>query len=293
MTMKDTDVAAANTAPLVSVVISAYNRPDYLQSAIASVLSQTVGDYEIIVVDDCSPVSLETVLGDITFPVRYHRLAQNSGANKARNEGVRLAQGCYVAFLDDDDAWLPRKLEWQLPQVQEATACIGGYEYMDTHQPFVKRIQQVTQEMLKRGNPYCGMSGLICEREWLLKHPFDEALSNGQDWDIFVRLSQQAPLRYVARPLFLYRRGSHESITTKVKKLGLADMEKRLGAVRKHRHWLGESNYRLRVAQILLGYIGNRKNPAQFVWAALRQGGAVATGRVLWEKFGNFIRRGG
>src|SRR5690606_36349872 len=124
MTTNDTDVSAAKATPLVSVVISAYNRPDYLQNAIASVLSQTVSDYEIIVVDDCSPVSLETVLRDIACPVRYHRLARNSGANKARNEGVRLAQGRYVAFLDDDDAWLPRKLEWQLPQLQEATACI-------------------------------------------------------------------------------------------------------------------------------------------------------------------------
>lgn len=282
-----------NKTPLITAVITAYNRPDYLQSSISSVLAQTIADVEIVVVDDCSPTDPTPVLQAFDVPIQFRRMPVNGGANRARNEGVRLAKGRYIAFLDDDDEWLPNKLELQLQRLGNATACISGYEYMDTGTAKVHPIREITASMLKHGNPYCGMSGLLCERQWLLDNPCDETLSNGQDWDIYVRLARDKPIAYVDQPLFRYRRGSHESITTKVKTQGAADMERRLVVAYKHRQWMGERQFRQRVAYTILGYVGHRPQPWKLVLLALRKSGVRATVSVLAEKFGNFMKRGG
>jgi GalNAc5-diNAcBac-PP-undecaprenol beta-1,3-glucosyltransferase len=279
--------------PLISVVITAFNRPDYLQSSVASVLAQTFSDVEIIIVDDCSPTDLQPVLQSFDAPIRFRRMPVNGGANRARNEGVRLARGRYVAFLDDDDVWLPHKLELQLQRLADATACICGYEFLDTGTRKVHEITEVTASMLKQGNVFCGMSGLVCARQWLLDNPFDETLSNGQDWDIYVRIVREHKLAYVGQSLFRYRRGGHESITTRVKRQGVADMERRLVVAYKHRQWMGERQFRQRVAATILGYIGHRPQPWKLVLLALRKGGVRATVSVLAEKCSNFIRRGG
>ncbi|HVK99621.1 MAG TPA: glycosyltransferase family 2 protein [Dongiaceae bacterium] len=284
----------ANELPLVTVVITAYNRPDYLRASVTSALAQEGVDLDIVVVDDCSPTDLQAVLTEFSGPIRYRRMEKNGGANRARNEGVRLARGRYVAFLDDDDIWLPNKLAQQLPHLTGASsACLCGFRLLEKELTFVQPTETVTAEMLKWGNPYCGMSGLICERQWLLDNPFDEALDNGQDWDIFVRLALQAPLHYVAQPLFLYRRGSHESITTKVRKLRPADMRRRLAVSYKHREWLGERMFRRRIAHCILGYLGTRDQPWRLVLMALREGGPRATATVLGEKLKRFMQRGG
>ncbi|NPU92405.1 MAG: glycosyltransferase family 2 protein [Gammaproteobacteria bacterium] len=283
----------ASDIPLITVIITAFNRPDYLQSSVASALAQEGVDLEIIVVDDCSPTDLQPALAGLSGPVRYHRMERNGGANRARNEGVRQARGRYVAFLDDDDIWLPHKLQRQLQHLAGATACICGFRLLEKDLVFVRPIDQVDATALKLGNPYCGMSGLLCERQWLLQNPFDETLDNGQDWDMFVRLARQAPIRYVAEPLFRYRRGSHDSITTKVRQMQPADMERRLLVTYKHREWLGERLFRRRIAHTILGYLGTRNQPWKLVLMALRKSGPLATATVLSEKFNKFMRRGG
>ena len=282
-----------HTQPLISVVISAYNRPDYLQESLDSALRQTVQPLEIIVVDDCSPANLQSVVESFGGPAYYLRMARNGGANRARNAGVRHARGQYIAFLDDDDIWLPHKLERQLSQLGNVTACLSGFEVLDTGKVFVRPLSLITEDLLRKGNQYCGMSGLICERRWLLENPLDESLKNGQDWDIFVRLAQQAPIPYVPESLFLYRRGRHASITSNMKSLGPDEMEQRLKVTYKHRAWLGERYFRRRMALTILGYIGNRKQPWRLALLAIRKSGVLATISVLTEKLRNFMKRGG
>ncbi|MBS0169818.1 MAG: glycosyltransferase family 2 protein [Nitrospira sp.] len=113
--------------PLVSVVIPTYNRGRFLKTAIASALTQEgrgdVFDLEIIVVDDCSPDDMRHIA--TAFPeVRYVRLAENRGASGARNAGIKLAKGRYVALLDDDDEFLTHKLLVQVPLL-EANPNVG------------------------------------------------------------------------------------------------------------------------------------------------------------------------
>ena len=106
--------------PLVSVIMPAYRCAATVGAAIDSVLCQDV-DLELLVIDDCSPESLEEALAPYsTNPrVRLLKNEQNMGAAQTRNRGVSLAKGEYVAFLDSDDIWLPGKLQKQLKLMEE------------------------------------------------------------------------------------------------------------------------------------------------------------------------------
>lgn len=281
------------STPWISVVITAHNRPGLLRQAIASVLDQTFHNIEIIVIDDGSPTPLEPVTLGFDFPIIYLRHQHRMGANCARNTGVCLASGHYIACLDDDDVWLPSKLELQLQAIGNTNACLCGYEFFDSGEAHVYSVPAITAEMLKVGNSICGMSGLLCKRDWLLMHPFDEALQSGQDWDTFVRLAQESPIPYVPHPLFRYRRGQHTSITTQVKQIPAAEFQRRLAVAHKHHDWMGEYHYRRRVARTILAYIGERPQRLQLIWYALLESGPQATASVLLEKLGNFFRRGG
>ena len=103
------------TRPLLSAVIPTRNRARMVCEAVESALCQRHGEVEVIVVDDASTDDTATVLArSFASRIRLVRLPQRRGAGAARNAGVRLASGELVAFLDDDDLWLPGKLEAEL-----------------------------------------------------------------------------------------------------------------------------------------------------------------------------------
>jgi glycosyltransferase involved in cell wall biosynthesis len=104
---------------MVSVVLPTHNRPERLARAIGSALGQTYGNLEVIVVDDASRTDNRPIVDGFDDPrLRYIRLDQNQGAPGARNLGIMEATGKYVAFLDDDDEWLPDKLELQVADLK-------------------------------------------------------------------------------------------------------------------------------------------------------------------------------
>ena len=95
--------------PLVSVIIPTYNRADFIEKAIQSVLNQTYSNFEIIVVDDGSTDSSAQIiqkLAEKDHRIRYYKLEVNSGVSIARNTGISLVRGKYIAFLDSDDSEL-------------------------------------------------------------------------------------------------------------------------------------------------------------------------------------------
>src|SRR3989338_2429905 len=101
--------------PSVSVVIPTYNRAVRVKNAIDSVLSQTAADYEIVVVDDGSTDGTADIIHS-TYGSKVILIEQeNKGVSAARNTGVRAARGDLIAFLDNDDRWMPEKLQTQLP----------------------------------------------------------------------------------------------------------------------------------------------------------------------------------
>jgi glycosyltransferase involved in cell wall biosynthesis len=98
------------TTPTVSVVIPTYNRREYIEQSLDSVLNQTFSGFEVIVVDDGSTDGTEEILQPYLSRIRYLR-QKNSGAAVARNVGVRNAEGAYIAFMDSDDLSAPGHLQ--------------------------------------------------------------------------------------------------------------------------------------------------------------------------------------
>ena len=105
-------------SPRVSVIVPAYDAPEFLAEALASVASQDLDDYEVIVVDDGSPRDLRAAAESAGLGSRLHFVRQaNAGGSAARNRGIAMARGTLLAFLDHDDRWLPPKLARQVAEL--------------------------------------------------------------------------------------------------------------------------------------------------------------------------------
>ena len=107
---------------LVSIITPVYNSEKYLADNISSVLAQTYKNWELILVDDCSSDTSEIICESFEkndSRIKYYRLAKNSGAGIARNKAIEMANGKFIAFLDSDDTWYPKKLEKQLNFMKE------------------------------------------------------------------------------------------------------------------------------------------------------------------------------
>lgn len=102
---------------LVSIITPSYNSAKYIGKTIDSVISQTYKNWELIIIDDCSTDSSVEIIKDYENKdnrIKLIQLKENSGAAVARNTGIQLARGRFIAFLDSDDSWLPEKLKKQL-----------------------------------------------------------------------------------------------------------------------------------------------------------------------------------
>jgi glycosyltransferase involved in cell wall biosynthesis len=105
--------------PLISIVLPVYNCASYVSRTIRSALNQTFSDFELIIINDGSTDRTTEVLNSFTDPrIKIYNQA-NTGVALARNYGVSLAQGQYIAFLDSDDIWLPEKLQWEVDILEE------------------------------------------------------------------------------------------------------------------------------------------------------------------------------
>lgn len=133
---------------LVSIIMPAYNTVSYIKSSIASVLSQTYEDWELIVVDDGSTDgTVEAVEGIQDGRVRLLRNSSRSGAAESRNRALREMRGRWVAFLDSDDEWLPEKLEHQLGFMTS-----NGYSFSYTDYRTMDEAGNISKEVITGPN---------------------------------------------------------------------------------------------------------------------------------------------
>ncbi len=103
--------------PLVSVITPVFNAANYLQDALKSVQNQSYTNWEHILVDDCSEDNSPEIIKAFAkedLRIKYHRLTENSGPGITRNKAIELSKGRFIAFLDCDDTWYPKKLEKQV-----------------------------------------------------------------------------------------------------------------------------------------------------------------------------------
>ncbi len=122
--------------PLVSVVIPTFNRAHLILKSINSVLQQTYKNIELIIVDDASSDNTEEVVTNLKDErIRYVKQEKNLGPSVARNKGIELANGKFVAFLDSDDQWYPDKIEKQVNLLMKSDESVGavfcGMEFYD------------------------------------------------------------------------------------------------------------------------------------------------------------------
>lgn len=201
------------TAPRVSVVIPTYNYARFVGNAVDSILAQTFTDYEIIVVDDGSTDETARVLAGYGDKVRYvHQ--NNAGQSAARNHGIGLAHGEYLAFLDADDTWLPQKLDKQVRFLDEhgeydmvfadMSHCVDGAmihkRYL--HEKKYKFVAQgkIFNNLLREG--FIFMPTVLVRRKCFEQvGVFDVTLSNCEDVDLWFRIADRFQIGFVDEPL--------------------------------------------------------------------------------------------
>jgi len=269
---------------LISIIITTYNRKQFIGRAISTVIAQTYPNKEIIVVDDCSDDDPVDIIKEFDFPIRYSRQKLNSGVSAARNKGIEIAQGEYIAFLDDDDLWVANKLEKQLAMLDEFDACLCAVQFQNSDKTVVQNVSEVTHDMLRYGNHFCGPGGLLIKKEPLEHVVFEEDFRFSEDWEFYYRLTKRYKLGYCKEPLLLYNRGEHLSLINAAKFLEVDALDGRLGAIKKHRQDLGEKLYRRRVASIALAYIFSKKKRMSFLIYSIKNAGFITTSELLIRK---------
>ena len=205
---------ASMPTDLVSAVIASYNMAQYLPQAVNSVLAQTYPNVEVQIVDDGSTDDTAEVVRQWAGNPRVHvHFQKNAGAATAKNQGMKLSRGAFVALLDADDVWLPDKLSRQMP-LFSATAEVGlvysDYQRMDGEG---RALPQAVTPM-RRGwvagpllvENFVAYSAVIMRRECLERTGyFDESLSMGFDYDLWLRLSAHYQFDFVPEATVRYR----------------------------------------------------------------------------------------
>ena len=195
---------------LVSVIIPTYNRGKSIIKAIESVRNQTYNNIEICVIDDASTDGTEDIIKSKyrnESKIVYYKLEKNSGACVARNIGISISKGEYIAFLDSDDTFLPPKIELQMLELKRSQAdiCVSNYKYIDKNKnEKIIRIDPKEGKQLYDSLLYCNTitTGSILGKKKCFEHiKFDECLSRYQDWDLVLRLSQTYEFCYVEKVL--------------------------------------------------------------------------------------------
>ncbi len=257
---------------LVSVIIPTFNRAVLLKRALKSVYKQTLSEYEVIVIDDGSTDdSAEMIQAE--FPDVHYYYQSNSGVSSARNKGLDVAKGEWVAFLDSDDEWLPGKLEKQFSLLElspEQKVC-------HTEEIWIRNGVRVNQMKKHRKTggwifpqclPLCAMSpsSIVVHRSVFDDVGFfDVELPACEDYDLWLRITSKYPVLYIEEPQILKYGGHEDQLSQK--------------------YW-GMDRYRIKALQkVIEGNMLNAENKQQAIAMLLKkskifQQGALKRGKI-------------
>ena len=208
--------------PKVSVIITTYNRAQFLTEAIESVLNQSYQDFELIIIDDGSDDNTKEVLKPYQDRLSYF-YQKNSGISKSRNEGLSNAQGEYIAFLDSDDLWKRRKLEKQVGFLEKDEK----HQMCYTDEIWIRSGVRVNPKkvhskfsgwIFQHCIPLCiiSLSSAVMERKLFDQIGlFDEGLPACEDYDLWLRASLITPIHFIPEPLIIKRGGHPDQLSHK------------------------------------------------------------------------------
>jgi hypothetical protein len=205
---------------LLSIVLPTHDRPERLREAARSVLSQDYPSIELVVVDDGSTASTGQTLDQLTAQDRrvvVVRHQQSLGSAAARNAGLALARGELVAFCDDDDVWLPGAASAAVAASKPSTGVVYGWHQV---------LHELTGRCVSFRPPAeCGPSVMRWMNvPWILSGVarrsvvgdalrFDPTLYTSEDWDLWLRCSDIAPMTLVPAALYRYVQHGGERVS--------------------------------------------------------------------------------
>ncbi|UNG20561.1 glycosyltransferase [Stutzerimonas zhaodongensis] len=217
-----------------SVIVITFNRPKFLEGALASLNCQTLRDFEVILVND-NGEHVERLLADLNFPITYLRLGKNGGPAAARNAALKLARGRYVTYLDDDDLYLQDHLQCLAQAAEEnpgkvvyADAVfilenIRGEERIELNRELRYQHSAYSKERLFVDN-YIPINTFACPRSVAVSvGGFDESLNGLEDWDFLLRLAAHTPFHHVQRETVQVRMRQPEAGTERRSEQALKD----------------------------------------------------------------------
>jgi len=224
----------------ISVIIPTYNRSEVLERAIKSVLAQTYKNFELIVVDDGSTDNTSRILTKFGRKIRFFSKL-HGGVSSARNFGLEKGEGTWVAFLDSDDYWLPRKLERQMQYIQEHPEIL----ILQTDEKWIRKERFVNP--MKKHQKYSGwifpqcLPLCIVSPSAVLIHQkifndigvFDENLPVCEDYDLWLRIALKYPIYLLAEKLIVKTGGHTDQLS---------------------RQYWGLDRYRVQVLEKVLNY---------------------------------------
>lgn len=237
--------AQADPAPLVSIVIPAYNAEATIGPTLQSVVEQSLTDWELVVFDDGSRDATPTVVASYAELDRRIRLVrgENGGVAAARNRGLEATddRSPFVIFLDSDDVWFPHALSTLVGALDAHPSAVAAHAVARCIDPAGRALpDDDLEERMRNRRAYVGRrlvtlgpdepttygaelvenwvvtpGTLLLRRDVLVAAgPFDPAVAPADDWDMVLRVSQRGPIHFVGDALLLWRRHPHSLSNT-------------------------------------------------------------------------------
>ena len=206
---------------MISVIVPTYNRVHQLPRALDSILCQSCSPKEIIVVDDGSTDETSALMTS-EYPEIVFIQQQNTGVSSARNVGIKRASGDWIAFLDSDDEWLPKKLEIQMKALYKNPEI----KICHTNEIWIRNGKRVNPKkkhekfggwIFQKCLPLCCISpSSVIIHKSIFKEIglFDYSLPVCEDYDLWLRITARNPVLYIEEP-FLIKYGGHEDQLSK------------------------------------------------------------------------------
>ncbi|RED19578.1 GT2 family glycosyltransferase [Flavobacterium cutihirudinis] len=260
--------------PLVSIIIPTYNRAFYLKLTLDSIIQQTFQDFEIIVVDDGTPNNDNFLLCKQYEKLRYIKIENSGGPAKPRNVGIKGANGKYIAFVDDDDLWMPHKLEKQVeilvnnPEFGLVHCCCetidenGNLKNKIIGRPGNSHVKHGNVALRMIGNWTLMTSSVLLSKDVIeMVGLFNEEMPPaGEDTEYWTRCSFFTKFYYADESLVRYRVHNHNISGEKKKYKNLSLYLKNVLRELKLKHVIDQKKYKILIQNLCRMQIKKIKN---------------------------------